>query len=978
MLISPFRLLPILLCTASITGGAQTGPLHLTISPANSSIALGSNPVQLSAAIAFVGNNTAPADVTQEVVWTSSDGNIASLTGQGLLSPVSQGTVTITAARGPFHTTTTLTVISALAVIGVAISPATPSVPKGIPQQFVATATFSDNSTQDVTAAAGWNSSSVVVAQVALGVARTVGIGSSTITASFKGFQDSTLLTVTAPILQHLVLTPQNPTVPLGLTQQFSAIGIFSDDSTQDFTAAAAWGSSNQAVATVVVGLATTRAQGGTTISATYNTFSDSTLLTVAPPALVSIAVSPNPSYVKPGTSTQLTATGFYTDNSSQDLTFSSSWYSTDPSTASVSGTGVVTGVRAGMTTVNSYAAGITGSATIFVPALLSISVSPGFMYVHTGTSLQLSATGNYSDGTTLDLTFVAIWKSSNPSVASVSGSGLVVAVVAGTTTITATYAGISGAATITVPSITSVVISPSNPTVPYGQSLQLSATANFSDGTSSDVTTSAAWKSSNAGIVSVNTTGGITGRATGLSAVVTATVGAAHASATVTVTFSNANVGGRYAFLFSGTDGNGFFIAAGSFYADGGGNISSGAEDLSDAAGASSFGFTGTYTVGPDGRGTASLSSGDTLVFVLSTTGLGTITEFDSFAVGSGDILAQDTSAFSPSAMQGSYAFLLDGADPSGYALSAVGKFAADASGGISSGLEDINDGGSLANYAFAGSYTAPDGSGRGTAYINNNGVVSSFAFYIVSRNQIIFIETDYFPALLGIADRRSSSSFSNGVLSNYYVFGGGGVTVNGADAGVGEFFANGNGTITSGVEDANDGGSVIQNTAFSGSYQTASSGRGTAALGSSLGTSNYIFYAVSPSLSLFIGSDAGEVISGNIESHAGSGYSDASLQGSYGFLFSGNATTAVAQVTANGAGTVFGAEDLNQSGTLTTDAPLSGSYSVQANGRGTATINDFAGSTHFAFYIVSGNRVRAVETDSSLVFSGFGFKLF
>jgi hypothetical protein len=88
----------------------------------------------------------------------------------------------------------------------------------------------------------------------------------------------------------------------------------------------------------------------------------------------------------------------------------------------------------------------------------------------------------------------------------------------------------------------------------------------------------------------------------------------AGNAIATITaVSFNNSSLKGNYIFSLSGIDGNGFaFYAAGAVTADGNGNITGGEEDLNDISSGyfQATSVTGTYSVGPDGRGTLNLNS--------------------------------------------------------------------------------------------------------------------------------------------------------------------------------------------------------------------------------------------------------------------------------------------------------------------------------------------------------------------------------
>jgi hypothetical protein len=88
--------------------------------------------------------------------------------------------------------------------------------------------------------------------------------------------------------LTSIAVTPANPSIKAGSTQQFKATGTYSDNSTQDITSQVSWSSSNTAVATINgAGLASGIAGGSTTITATQTSVSGSTSLTVQPTTLV-------------------------------------------------------------------------------------------------------------------------------------------------------------------------------------------------------------------------------------------------------------------------------------------------------------------------------------------------------------------------------------------------------------------------------------------------------------------------------------------------------------------------------------------------------------------------------------------------------------------------------------------------------------------------------------------------------------------
>jgi hypothetical protein len=86
----------------------------------------------------------------------------------------------------------------------------------------------------------------------------------------------------TTPTLSSIAVTPANPSITVGVTQQFTATGTYSDSSTQNITSSVTWGSSSTGVATINAGLATAMAEGLTTITATSGSVSGNTVLTVS------------------------------------------------------------------------------------------------------------------------------------------------------------------------------------------------------------------------------------------------------------------------------------------------------------------------------------------------------------------------------------------------------------------------------------------------------------------------------------------------------------------------------------------------------------------------------------------------------------------------------------------------------------------------------------------------------------------------
>jgi hypothetical protein len=363
--------------TIQATSGTITGSTGLTVTPptlvslavtpANTSITKDTTQ-QFTATGTYSDGST--QNLTSSVIWSSTNTAVATITTAGLATGVATGNTTIQAASGTITGSTGLTVTTTL--VAIAVTPANASIAKGATQQFTATGTYSDGSTQNLTNSALWASTNPSVATInSTGRATGAGVGSTTIQATSGSITGSTGLTVTAPVLVSLAVTPPNPSIFNGGTQQFTATGTYSDGSTQNLTSSVTWTSTNTPVATITSsGLATGLATGTTTIQATSGSISGSTGLAVlAPVVLVSLAVTPANASIAKGAAQQFTATGTYSDGSTQNLTNSVTWTSTNSAVATITVSGLATGVSAGSTTIQAASGSITNSTGLTVTA---------------------------------------------------------------------------------------------------------------------------------------------------------------------------------------------------------------------------------------------------------------------------------------------------------------------------------------------------------------------------------------------------------------------------------------------------------------------------------------------------------------------------------------------------------------------------------------------------------------------------------
>ena len=513
--------------SGSITasGTMNVGPavlVSLAVTPVNPSFALGTTQTLVATGTYSDGSTLV---LTNTATWTTADGTIATVNSQGIASSVALGSTTVTATSGTISGSTTLTVSPAV-LVSIAVTPAIPTIPLGTSEPFTATGTYTDGSTQNITGTAQWSSDTAAVAAISnaaptQGLASSVGEGTATITATSGAVAGSTTLTVTTAALVSLAVTPATPSIALGTSQQFTATGAFTDGTTQNLTGTATWSSDTPATATINnAGVAQSSAIGTANITATSGTVSGSTELTVTAAALVMIAINPQTSTVALGTTQQFTATGTFSDGTTQDLTQSGHWSSTVATVATISNTagtaGLASTLGTGTTTIGVSSGSISGTAALVVnpAALVSIAINPQAPTIALGTTQQFAATGTYTDGSTQDLTTVVSWSSSDATVAIISNAvgsnGLATSSGQGTATISATSNSISNTTTITVTqaSFISIAVTPASISIALGYGEQFSATANYSDGSTQDITQSATWTSSIPAVAAINASG--------------------------------------------------------------------------------------------------------------------------------------------------------------------------------------------------------------------------------------------------------------------------------------------------------------------------------------------------------------------------------------------------------------------------------------------------------------------------------------
>ncbi len=470
--------------------------------------------------------------------------------------------------------------------------------------------------------------------------------------------------------------------------------------------------------------------------------------------------------------------------------------------------------------------------------------------------------------------------------------------------------------------------------------------------------------------------------------------------SATISIVAAGPNsmLNGPYVFAVQGYDSNGGYAAAGTIIADGNGNITGGEQDYSDASFESGpNAVTGTYSIGPDGRGSLTLNVNsltlpnngvETFSIAVTSATHALIIQFDESATSSGALDFQAASATDPNAISGSFAFTAQGEDVgNGVPIMFGGVALMSAPSATVAGTFYENDAGTTSSSTLVGSITGPDSFGRGTI-VFGNGV--DFAYYAVQGQVLRLVEKDvpvYVTggSMYGQGSAGLGGSFSNAALSGNYVLAEAGASSSGPLALAGQFSADGAGNLTAGVADTNDAGTVTFGSITGQAvYSIAGNGTGTLALpGTSATTqdvSSLLVFVIDPALNLLdpnsAGGGGGALVMDNDSGAVGSGFilpqSSGAFQGNYAvnlsFVNSTGETDWVGQ-SAVASGGLTGTVDVNAYGVPSAGASLSGTFAPDAGNAGRWTGAFTLGSTNYSVscYRMTATLFLIVDTDSA-----------
>ena len=462
-------------------------------------------------------------------------------------------------------------------------------------------------------------------------------------------------------------------------------------------------------------------------------------------------------------------------------------------------------------------------------------------------------------------------------------------------------------------------------------------------------------------------------------------------ASVTVTIAPGVATLNGSYTFQVDGQSSNSPLLEAGSFKADGQGNLTNGIEDVNGPSGVSlAVAFTGTYTVGTDGRGvlkiTPAASSGlsvETYQIVVISHARVRMIRYDTNGTGIGTIDLNDTSAFSAASLSGNYVLRLSGSGVTGQELAAIALLTLNGKNAVTSGLMDENSNGLLnQNVSVSGPFLVGT-SGRGTLTLNSNLGSFDFAFYIISAGKFRLVSLDNTPLWEGTAVAQQGSNFNNASIDGPIVYQASGQSQSVPAEVAAQFAADGNGKITSGIADENDNGTIYNGYSFTGLYSVASNGHGSISLTSTArGTIKYAFYLIASGQAVLLRTDTGGVSSGELNIQSQSQFSSTDLSGWYGLTVSGTSGTGfvdkLIQFTTGSGGNLTGTENVNNAQSPGSDLAMTATSTVSSNGRGTMAVKTGGTTRTLDFYLISPAEMYVIGMDTDQVLSGGGEQQF
>ncbi|PKH54905.1 hypothetical protein CXF83_07945 [Shewanella sp. Choline-02u-19] len=517
---------------AQITVASKTLD-NVQITPNNKSYKMGQTEQYK---VSAVYDDLSLKDVTAYSQIQSLSPNVATFDANNMMTAVGSGTAELTTVYQGVTSEREFLHVSAPSPISptIEITPVSIDVPQGTLGRYTATLYYADNTIKNITQLVAWSSADTSIINILptgenAGFARAVGIGMTTISADFEGLTSNTAtISVKEKELVSIEIVVEDDAIfPKGTTKHFTAFATYNDESVVDITRDATWKIDDTAVAVVIKGLVYGVNIGTTNVNIYFGGKENSQGLTVTNAVATALAITPSYYEMAVHTTLDFTVIARLSDGTTENVT--------NDVIKSSSGTAdieiidqeelfvTVEGITTGNAIVKADYDNLSANANlVIIPATLdSISITPLDETISLGSTLQYQAKALYSDGSEVNITKDTSWKSMNTSIASIqnySNAGIATGVSTGSTTIQATFKGVSTSTSLTVGASCgnkkpdTIYIRPENAIISLNTEMQYTLFGLWFNGCTAELTQNNAgnWSSSDNKLVAIGKKNGI------------------------------------------------------------------------------------------------------------------------------------------------------------------------------------------------------------------------------------------------------------------------------------------------------------------------------------------------------------------------------------------------------------------------------------------------------------------------------------
>lgn len=441
-------------------------------------------------------------DITKTGVWTSANPKVASVE-DGIVKAVGTGKTTISVTH--MGVTSSIDVIVRTAYQSIRLSPEKEFhlFLQDQPMQIEAEVLNNSNISYNATQLADWSSSDEVVATVSNGLVKPRAVGTTKITASYKGLSRSISVTV-YPSISGLSVDTDSINGFIKSNDKLPAVsGKLFDGSKVDVSKLVQWSSKDEKIAVIEDGKWVAKAIGETTLTAKINNYEVDVKLVVNLKPLKLVPEVSNLNIVIGKDIAYPSVTVINENGEEEDVSKKVTWKSSSDNLVLKPTT--IKGLEA--STVTLTATYLNKSTSIKVrieEEIVKVVAEPEVLELYPNQSKSIKVTGYYKDGRTVVLSSKIDWSVASSKIALINGK-TVKALTVGNTIVSGSYQGININIPVNVvPKLKSITLSDKSATLSPGSTFVVKLTANYTTGNPVEVTNEAIWTSSKASVATV------------------------------------------------------------------------------------------------------------------------------------------------------------------------------------------------------------------------------------------------------------------------------------------------------------------------------------------------------------------------------------------------------------------------------------------------------------------------------------------